>query len=94
VTSRVSQENWNSSTEHSNNLCALSPLERADVHREDLTSVAFLPFVGPTFNHISRVLIEYKCGRRTGDYKKIIKSGEYIESIIVVSVIARFSAAP
>jgi hypothetical protein len=40
-------------------LRALNPLTRDPPPREDHTSVAFLPFVDITFNHISRVLSKH-----------------------------------
>jgi hypothetical protein len=61
------KENWNSFILHSDRtatvtdiLYALNPPERQDTSKEDLTSVAFFPFVSFTFNHINSVLSKCK----------------------------------
>jgi hypothetical protein len=63
VTIKDSQENYNSFVVHSNRTATvtgrsivLSIHLTENTHIEDLTSVAFLLHVGPTFNHINRVL--------------------------------------
>jgi len=40
-------------------LCNLNPPEAEEIPREDPISMAFLPFVGPTLNHIRRVLSKH-----------------------------------
>jgi len=40
--------------------CSLNPPCREDTPKEEPTLVAFLPSVGPTFNHIRRVLTRHK----------------------------------
>jgi hypothetical protein len=67
ATRKVSQEDWNSFIVHSNKMATLigisihvlNPPCREVTSTEQLTSVAFLPFVEPVFNHISRVLMRH-----------------------------------
>jgi hypothetical protein len=56
ATRKSSQENNQSDRQFHH---ALYPPCREDTPKEELTSVAFLPFVGPTFNCISRMLTRH-----------------------------------
>jgi hypothetical protein len=65
ATRKVFQENWSSFIVHSKQNsyshrqihCAIHPSHMEDTAKEDLTSVASLPFAEPTFNHVSKVLM-------------------------------------
>jgi len=58
VIRRVSWENWNSTIGHSDKMVTMTN-HSLYPPREVLTLVAFLPFVGPTFNCVSGVLSKH-----------------------------------